>query len=181
MVYVPLTKIRRYNEHPQTSLSTFVAPPVTPVNVLHMPNPAVTTSTFLRARAQFTFNVRVDPSDPPPEQWWPACQITFIAAWTNSTSSALPNAVGGSEHYLGSQVLVPRVTPPLVTPNEYVVQFNQTEDLVLDTSRADPSVVDSSVNFGIVVFDPFSALSGLYAGVLINLDCRAFVLWGTRP
>jgi len=176
-----LTKIRRYNQVPQTSLATITAPPATPLNVLHMGNPAVTTATFLRARCQFSLNVRVDPSDPPPEQWWPATTVTLVAAWTNSTTSALPNSVGGSEHYLGSQVLVSRVTPPLVTPNEYVVQWSQTSDMILDTSRADPSVVDSSVNFGIVVFDPFAALGGLYAGVLINLDVRAFVLWGVHP
>lgn len=173
-----MEKKRHYNEIPVTNLGTIYAPPVAPLNVMHEPNPFVTTASYLRLRCQFYMDVRIGTPDPPPSIWWSSCTVTLVAFWTPSGSSTVGNSVGTSEHYLGSQLLTPTLTMDPQVATDYAVQWKQTEDMVLETARADTSTVSASINIGIVVYDPYTALQGTWASVGIDYNCRLFTLWG---
>lgn len=176
-----MVKKRLYNEYPQTNLATLVAPPIAPVNVAHQTNPFTSTATYLRLRAAFYMDVRVGTPDPPPTAWWPPTTVTLVAFYASSTSSTVGNSVGSSEHYLGSQMIAPRVVADPTVAGEYTVQWIQQEDLVLDTSRTDTTSTTGAINVGIVVFDPYAALSGIWASIGVDYSCRLFTLWGQQP
>lgn len=173
-----MTKKRIYNEIPVTNTSPLVAPPNAPVNVMHHENPFTSTATYIRSRCQFYMDCRVGTPDPPPEIWWPVTTVTLVAFYTPTTSSTVGNSVGSSERYLGSQLLVPRATPSMTAAGEYIVQWKQDEDMVLDTQRTDTTSTTGSINIGIVVYDPFSALSGIYGSIAADYNCRLWSLWG---
>lgn len=177
-----LVKHRIYGTAPATNLATIFAPPNSPLTVIHHVAPVGTTDSFLGARVQFQATVQVSATDPPPESWWPPCSITLIAAWTPSASNAVGNATGTSEHYLGSKVLGNTIVPSPTAPDEYTVLWRMEEDLVVDTARHDlAAAAGPSFNVGIVIYDFQPALTGIYAGVLISYEARAFSLWGSPP
>jgi hypothetical protein len=177
-----LLKHRIYGTYPTTNAATVYAPPTTPLTLAHHVAPGGTTDTFLRARVQFQMSVLVSTTDPPPEAWWPACSVTVLAAWTPTASTAIGSANGTSEHYLGSAVLAPTIVGSPTAPGEYTVLWRMEDDLVVETSRHDLSAsAGPSFNAGVVIYDTEPALTGLYTGVAINYEMRAFSLWGTPP
>lgn len=179
-----LTKSRHYTETPATNLSAIIAPPGTPKGVSHHVAPVGVTDTFLRLRAQFTMCVAVGnvSSDIPPEGWWPLTTVTLVAFWTDTNSAIVPSSVGTSEHYLGSKLLVPRLTPSPSDPTSYYVVWEMEDDLVTDTARkAVSAATGPAVNLGIVVYDPTPALSGIYTAISISYNARLFTLWGSPP
>jgi hypothetical protein len=179
---VVLVKSRKYGTVPATNLSSLVASPSSPVNVLHHTGPGGASDTFLRARVQFQMDVLIATGDVPSESWWPSCSVTLLAFWTPTSATTLPNANGTSEHYLGSAVLGSTIVPSPTAPDEYTVLWRMERDLILQTSRqGDPESTGPSFNVGIVVYDTQNALDGTFSAIRIDYECRGFSLWGTPP
>jgi hypothetical protein len=175
-----LVKRRQYGSLPSGMLTSIGPTGGTPITAISHHAPHSTTDSFLRLRAEFTMEVEVGTVGAPPESWWPMTTVTLIAWWTPSSSTAIGNITGTSEHFLGSQLLVPELFPSQTAPGEYVIIWRQTEPLVTETSRRDVTASSGpTVSIGFTVYDTTPALDGTYAGVGISYETRLFSLWGS--
>lgn len=177
---VPQVKRRIYSQ------GVFDTPTLTaslsPVLVAAHNAPHATTDTFLRARFEFTMSVLIGSStaDVPPEEWWARAAAEIQLSWRPDSTHTPIAFNGNSEHFLGSQLLTPRLTPSPSSPTEYVVQWSQKTALVTETSRKDVTAVSGpSVTAGLGLWDPDSALDGTYTAVAIHWFWRLFTLWGS--
>ncbi len=174
-----LIKHRKYNTYVSTNDSTFSDTASAAQFLAQNVSPISTTDTLLRTRADFYFRARVISTDPPPETWWTEATITLVAYWSTGAGGGTLNVNGTNEHYLGSQVLVPRLTPSQIVPQEYMVQWQQTEPLITETSRkGDGTAAGPTLNYYAVAYDPFNAFDGTYTGILFGWTLRVFSLWG---
>ncbi len=180
---VVLAKHRKYGTLPSGELSDISAAIPGPYTVISHEAPIATTDTLLRTRTQFTMSVQVGSgAGAPSERFWPETIVSLVAYWQPSSSTAVGALVGTSEHYLGSQVLVPEIAMSPTAAGEYVVTWRQTEDLVTQTSRHDPAATSGpKVNIGIFVYDTNNALDGTYPSIIITYTVRLFTLWGSIP
>lgn len=177
-----LVKRRLYGELPSGQLASIGPTGGTPITAISHQAPHQNDATFLRLRTQFTMSVEVGSpaADVPPEGWWPQTYVTLVAWWSDSGSTAIGNITGSSEHYLGSQLLVPEMQPGASDPQEYTVTWRQREDLVAQTSRRNAAATSPPrINIGFTVYDTTPALDGTYAAIQVTYDCRLFTLWGT--
>jgi hypothetical protein len=179
---VTQVKRRIYGELPSGALSAIGPTGGSPISAISHQAPHANDDTFLRLRAQFTMSVIVGSptADVPPESWWSQTYITLVAWWSPTGSTALGNITGSSEHYLGSQLLVPIFQPGASDPQEYVVTWKQDQDLITETARRDPAATARPrINIGFTVYDTTPALDGSYTAIQIAYDTRLFTLWGS--
>ena len=174
-----LVKRRKYQDFVNTNFSPLVAPSTSPYLLITQTSAHDNNDTFLRARVQFSMSVQIGSVDPPPEIWWPVTQVLLIAWWSDSGSTAIGASFGTSEHFLGSRLLSPVLTPsPSLPTTEYVIQYTMREDLVLQTSRKGSGVNTPHFGVGMTVYDPYSALDGTFASFGVNYQGHAWSLWG---
>lgn len=175
-----LVKRRIYNESPFGPTTIPASPSATAITVHTAPHS--NQDTFLRARFEFQMATQVGSptADVPPEDWWPRASLTLIASWSPTGSHSPLPLVGNSEHYLGSQILVPRLTHSPSDPTEYVVQWSQEEPMILDTARQDATATTApTIIVGFHVNDPDNALDGTYSAISTTWYWRMFSLWGS--
>lgn len=176
-----LVKRRLYGSLPSGSISSIGPTGSTPITAISHHAPHSTTDSFLRSRAEFYMQVQVGSgAGSPPESWWPQTTVTLQSWWTPSASTAIGSIVGSSEHFLGSQLLVPRLKQSPSAPDEYVIQWIQDEPLITQTNRRDISATGGpTVSVGFTVYDTTPALDGTYSAINISYEVRLFTLWGS--
>lgn len=177
-----LTKHRTYGDIVTTGASSVVASSTAPLTLASYAAPGGPDDTFLRARFDFSMSVQVGSTGPPPEIWWPVTQILLLAYWSPIGAVTVGQSFGSSEHFLGSRLLSPVLTPSVTLPtSEYVVTYTMRETLVFQTSRKGNGTNTPRVNLGMTVYDPYTALDGTYTPISISWQGHSFLLWGTPP
>lgn len=177
-----LTKHRIYSDGVATNLSSITGPSTAPHFLGHHIAPTAANDTLLRARAQFSMSVQVGSAAPPPEIWWPVTQVLLYAYWNTSGSDTLGASFGTSEHYLGTKLFRPTLTPSVTAPTtEYVVTYSSDEDLVLQTSRQGNTANNPRLLLGCTIYDPYTAIDGTYASIAINWQFHMWSLWASHP
>lgn len=176
-----LVKHRKYGTLPSGELSDIAVAIPGPYTVISHTSPVATTDTLLRSRTEFTMSAQIGSgTGAPPERGWPETIVTLAAWWTPTSSTVGGALVGTSEHYLGSQVLVPEIAMSPTAPGEYVVTWRQNEPLVTETSRHDPTATSGpNLNICIYVYDTNGFLDGTYPSEVITYTVRLFSLWGS--